>query len=455
MGTIVSETGNEQVSTLQSAIAQSKVIRAIVVESGSLRQVPDLLRAHFDTPGVFLVADENTMAAAGQALAQCLSERGVAVATHVFPGSPRLKGKVENAEVLVPLIRENGGVPVAVGSGVINDLVKCAAFQAGVPYATVATAASMDGYASAGSPLVRDGFKHTIACAAPRVVVADLDVVAAAPKEMASWGYGDLAGKLPAGADWLIADALGIEALDDSAWPMVQGNLRSWLAHPSRLARGDAEATGALFTGLVLVGVAMEVHGSSRPASGADHQIAHLWEMDGLEIAGLPVSHGTCVAIGTLTALSLYERLLARDLGDLDAGDVIARRPRLADLEAEIDRRFPNPAIAERAMQETRAKFIEDGGLRGRIDTIRRTWPDLKRRLAAQLPSFDTMRAMLADAGLPTDPSDIGIDGAYHRETVIASRLIRRRYTVLDLLEDSGLFDRAVDEIFSAGGRWA
>ncbi len=450
----MTEQKQQKETALRSVIAQSKVIEAIVVQRGALQLVPGLLTTHFKDTQVFLVADENTMRAAGAQLVQILSGQGFTTTTEVFPGSPRLKGTVENAEILVARIRENGGIPVAVGSGVINDLVKYAAHQSGLPYVSIATAASMDGYASAGSPLTIKGFKHTIPCAAPKVMVADLDVVTAAPKEMASWGYGDLAGKLPAGADWLIADALGIEPLDDAAWPLVQNNLRDWLSNPTGLANGDPEATGALFTGLVAAGIAMEVHGSSRPASGADHQVAHLWEMDGLKLGGLPVSHGTCVAVGTLTILSLYEWLLGQDLQDIDPANIVSRRRHLADLEAEIVRRFPSPAIAERALQETQAKYVSDEILAERIGRIRDVWPDLRRRLGNYLPPFDEMRQMLTAAGVATSPTEIGIDRDYHRETLIAARLIRRRYTILDFLEETGCLAAAVDDVFSRSGRW-
>ncbi len=164
----------------------------------------------------------------------------------------------------------------------MNDLVKYAAFHLNRPYLCVATAASMDGYTSAGSPLSEKGFKKTLQCRPAKVVLADLDIIAAAPAAMTGWGYGDLAGKVPAGADWIIADALGIEPVDDIAWPMVQGNLRRWLGDPAAIASGDRRAMEGLFAGLTLVGLAMEAHGSSRPASGADHQVAHLWEMEDL-----------------------------------------------------------------------------------------------------------------------------------------------------------------------------
>ncbi len=439
---------------IRSAVAQSKKIEAVVIEQGALRRVPDLLREHFKSSSAFLVADENTMAAAGNDLKKHLTDGGFALSEHIFPGTPYLKGKVEYAEVFLPRLQAHGGVPVAVGSGVINDLVKYAAFQIGKPYLAVATAASMDGYASAGSPLTQKGFKHTIPCAPPRVIIADLGIISNAPPAMSGWGYGDLAGKIPAGADWLIADALGVEKLDTAAWPMVQDNLRTWLSNPRGVATGDAAASSALFSGLVMVGIAMEIHGSSRPASGADHQIAHLWEMDGIEYDGRPVSHGTCVALGALTVLSLYEWLLAQDFQDLDVHGVIRHRRRLDDLEAEIRRRFISPDIAERTLQETRAKYIEDDLLRQRIERIKRIWPDLRRRLADYLIPFDEMKAMLLAAGIATGSAAVGIDRAYHRQTLVGSRLIRRRYTILDFLEETGRFDEAVDHVFSDSGRW-
>ena len=447
-------TKEQSLKIIQSAVAQSAKIDTIVIGHEALKKVPDLLREHYKSSSVFLIADENTMTAAGDRLKADLTNRGFVLATHIFPGKPLLKGKVENAEGVITRLQTHGGVPMAVGSGVINDIVKYAAFQLDKPYLSIATAASMDGYASAGAPLTKKGFKHTIPCGPPRVIVADLGIVASAPKVMSAWGYGDLAGKIPAGADWLIADALGIEKIDNTAWPMVQDHLRNWLSNPAGLANGDATTLNAIFTGLVLVGIAMEIHGSSRPASGADHQIAHLWEMDGVEYNGLPVSHGTCVSLGALTILSLYEWLLSQDFQDLEPHRVVRNRRRLDHLLAEIRRQFTSPGVAEKAMQETRAKYVEDDQLGERIELIKRIWPDLRRRLTDYLIPFEEMKAMLQSAGIATDPAAVGINPAYHRATLIRSRLIRRRYTILDFLEETGRFDEAVEYVFSDRGPW-
>ena len=107
-----------------------------------------------------------------------------------------------------------------------------------MPYVCVPTAASMDGYAASGAALRDGGFKRTLACAAPVAIVADLDVMARAPAIMGAWGYGDLVGKLVAGVDWIVADALEEEALNPGPFAMVQDNLAAWLGNPGGRAAG-------------------------------------------------------------------------------------------------------------------------------------------------------------------------------------------------------------------------
>jgi glycerol-1-phosphate dehydrogenase [NAD(P)+] len=427
------------------ALARSAAIDEIIVEAGALDGLPALFRRRFGERA-FLVADENTWTAAGARAAQALEAAGVAVDRRILPASPRPKPTRELGDELAAATPQYA-TPVAVGSGVLNDVVKYAAFRRGRPYLCVATAASMDGYSSAGAPLVDAGFKKTIACAPPRAIVADLDVIAAAPKAMAGWGYGDLAGKAPAGGDWIVADALGIEPIDAVAWPMVQDNLADWLRSPRAVAAGDGDATAALFIGLTIAGLAMEAHGTSRPASGADHQIAHLWEMDNLEKDGERVSHGACVSVGALDALALFDWLIDQDLAALDAPAVAAAAASLDDKWREIAQTFPDRAIAERAEAETAAKHLDRDAHVARIEAVRAAWPALRRRLAERLPRAAAMREKLAEAGAPVSAEAIGVDPDRHRATIRASRLIRSRYTVLDLIDESGLLEPALDAV--------
>ena len=432
---------------IDGAVARSKAVAEIAIGEGILGSVADLVRRHLGEGPVVVVADENTFAAAGGVVAKVLANAGMSVASHVLAKSPRPKPSVDLAESVAEAVGEAHAV--AVGSGVINDLTKYAAFSRGRPYLCVPTAASMDGYSSSGAPLTRDGFKKTIECAPPRAILADLDVIASAPPAMSAWGYGDLAGKVPAGGDWIIADALGIEPIDEVAWPLVQDNLAGWLAAPEAVRGGDPEAIARLFAGLTLAGLAMEFHGSSRPASGADHQIAHMWEMEGHTHRGERVSHGACVAIGCLTSLALFDFLLAQDLAGLDAERIVASAPSLETKSAEIFALMEG-TVAERALAETSGKHASPETHRARLADVACAWPGLKRRLKDHLMRADAMRELLRAAGAPTAPEEIGIDRERLRRTVRAGRFIRSRYTILDLLEECGLLDAALDATIAA-----
>ena len=93
--------------TIRSAVAQSKKIDTIVIENDALQRVPVLLHEHFKTSSVFLIADENTMAAAGNGLRKDLTESGFTLTTHVFPVTPYLKAKVENADAFLSRLKRS------------------------------------------------------------------------------------------------------------------------------------------------------------------------------------------------------------------------------------------------------------------------------------------------------------------------------------------------------------
>ena len=438
---------NGPFDSIAAAVARSAHVSEVLIGRGVIGQAGAAYARHLAGPAC-LMADERGWGAAGPAVEAAFRAAGIGVRAHVIPAEPRPKPTVELAQSFAAIL-EPGETPVAVGSGVMNDVVKYAAFSLGRPYLCVATAASMDGYTSGGAPLSEAGFKKTIPCRPARVVLGDLDVIAAAPREMTGWGYGDLAGKVPAGGDWIIADALRIEPIDDVAWPMVQDGLAGWLSAPDRIAAGDPGAVEGLFRGLVLVGLAMEAHGTSRPASGADHQIAHLWEMQDLRHRGERVSHGACVAVGAVAALRLYDWLSRQDLTRIDPATLAAAAPSFERKAQEIAQRLGEGAIAARAREETAAKHLEGAALVGRLERLRAVWPELSRRLTGRLWPADRMVAHLHTAGAPADPAEIGLGMADLRAAVLAARFLRSRYTVLDLLEECGLLQRAVAEALS------
>ncbi len=273
---------------------------------------------------------------------------------------------------------------------------------------------------------------------------------------MTASGFGDLLGKVPAGADWMLADALGVEAIDDDVWNLVQGPLRHALARPADLARGDVSAIGDLAEGLIMSGLAMQAHRSSRPASGAEHQFSHVWEMEGhgVDITPRRLSHGFKVGIGTVAVAALYERLLDRDLTTLDIDAAVAAWPTREQTEARVRQVQSNPRLVDESVALTLAKWITPEQLRRRLTLLARLWPSLVRRLREQLIPAAELQAMLRAAGAPAHPSDIGLDWQRFRRTYEEARTIRNRYTVLDTAAEAGLLSELVEELFAGDGFW-
>jgi glycerol-1-phosphate dehydrogenase [NAD(P)+] len=134
---------------------------------------------------------------------------------------------------------------VAVGSGSVTDTVRLASFKAGIPFASVATAASMDGYLSWGAPVAVEWYKLTYPAQGPSVVIADLDIVSAAPPELTRSGFGDVVGKYTSQADWRIGHHLTGEYICPAIYTNVYKTLAKcdqiaeWLGtEPAKAAEG-------------------------------------------------------------------------------------------------------------------------------------------------------------------------------------------------------------------------
>ena len=439
-----------------TALEQAEYTKAMEVGRGVIGKTGAVVVDNLGNGPFLLVADERTWAAAGETVAESLREAGAElVKPMIYPGHPTLYASYDHAVEIRERLAETGTRGVAIGSGTINDLVKLASGELDQPYAVVATAASMDGYTGFGAPMTQEGLKITMPCPAPRAVIFDLDVAAGAPAPMAASGYGDLSAKIPAGADWILADVTGVDPIHQLAWDLVQGGVKEALSRPKDLAAGIPEAYEGLCTGLVMSGLAMQVANSTRPASGADHYFSHLWELDhlGAELDP-PLSHGFKVAIGTLAMTAFYEKFLQRNLGALDLDQIVAQWPSWEQIEADIREKMSGPLI-DKGINETREKYVDAEGIRARLAPLVENWEAVRERLEAQLIPAKELQRMLGEAGAPIRPEDIGLTPEAVRETFPRAMYYRSRYTVLDVAREIGWFEELVDEVFAPGGIWS
>jgi glycerol-1-phosphate dehydrogenase [NAD(P)+] len=273
---------------------------------------------------------------------------------------------------------------------------------------------------------------------------------------MTASGYADLIAKIPAGADWILADAIGSERIHDEAWRFVQGPLRDALSNPAGAASGNIREIEKLCSGLVMSAFAMQAMGSSRPASGTEHKISHYWDMEDLCFNGLPVSHGFKVGIGTLVSTKTVEFLLRQDIASIDIDKTVAGWwPDYESAEAAFPRIFADrPAHIKRAMMEFPKKFSSREKLSGELSAIKENWSVLSEKIAKQIMPFEEVRENLKKAGAPYEPDMIGISRSRLKDTFMGVPYMRARYFALDLVDRLGLTDRLHEELFGPGGVW-
>ena len=286
------------------------VIKKILLEPGALERIPEVAKELGLNGKALIICDKNTWAAAGKRVAELLPNNKVITIQQedIHPNEKT----VEEIESQYP---DDIDFIVGVGGGVLTDTSKYIGFKhGGVPVLLVPTAASVDGFAANSSIMTFNHFKHPLTTQAAVAIVADSTVLAAAPYRLIASGIGDLLGKYVALADWDFAHLITGEALCPRIYSMVNDAVAGALAVADRLKNNDEEAVEALMYALILAGLTIQMWGSSRPASGAEHQIGHVWEL-AIISPEIDALHGECVGVGTISAKKFYEKLIAT-IGD-------------------------------------------------------------------------------------------------------------------------------------------
>lgn len=438
------------------ALARATDTKACLVGDGVIKETAKLYKGLFpSTTHAIVVCDPRTRKAAGERVCALLKEAGVEVSEYVLEPSGRTFHAdycyVDEVREALKAAGTEGLVPVAVGSGVVNDLVKRASGELGIPYLTVGTAASVDGYSSFGAALRSpDGAKQTYACPAPRAIVADLDVMRTAPAWMAASGYADLMAKVPAGADWILAYEFGASEWHESAWNTVQSSLKEALGNPEGVVAQETEPLARFVEGLMLGGFAMQDMQSSRPASGAEHLFSHLLEMRDHTFNGEIVPHGIQVGVFTLFMCRVYEQILAFDYSSLDVEACLANWKTLEEQEKLGAAAFAGTKFPKIGVKAVRAKYVDKEILRARLESFKARWPQIKARLEAQLLPSAEVERRLQVVGAPTSPEAIGSTVEASLADVRKTIYMRDRYMALDFLDMTGQLDDFARKAFNA-----
>lgn len=273
-----------------------------IIESGCLKDIKKYTEKYNLTGFTVAVYDENTYKAT--------SDRHPDADAEIILPIENLHANEHGVELLMNQLPEKTELLIAVGAGTVHDIVRYCAYTKGIDFVSCPTAASVDGFCSSVAAMTWRGCKKTLTAVAPKIVVADVDIIKNAPLRLTKSGFGDMIGKYVALADWkissIVTDEYYCERIADitlQATKLVESSVED-------IFNGDKNAFEKLMYGLLLSGLAMQMIGNSRPASGAEHHMSHMIEMEpkGLSIHS-DALHGEKVGVGTLLAIEEYHRL--------------------------------------------------------------------------------------------------------------------------------------------------
>lgn len=393
-------------------------IRYVYVERNAMARLEEICG---DYGRILLVADENTYAAAGEKTEAWLT--GKVTGRQIFSGKTVL---IPNEEAIEAVSRkvEAADMILGVGSGVIQDLCKYVSFRSGIPYVIVATAPSMDGYASSGAAMITDGMKVTYSATMPMAIVADTEVLKDAPMEMIQAGYGDIVGKYSSLNDWKLGHAVHGEYFCKEIYDLTYDMLQKTLPLAKALLNREEESVRILMEALVVVGIAMSFAGNSRPASGSEHHLSHYFEITGI-VDGTPyLSHGIDVAFSTVITCAIREKILSSGFP--------RRQFRMEEdtYRREMHRVYRSVAEGCMTLQEKLGTYRAD-----RV-TVYREKEETLRKILSEVPSSADIRRILAGIGLEESQFRKTYSEEKIRDAVRYAKDLKDRYTVLWMYYD-------------------
>ena len=384
----------------------------VIVEAGALTRFEQYMEQYGVSGFRTVIYDANTYDAYGVVRPTADQE--------VILDPNGLHADEHGVEMLMSRLDERAEVLVAVGSGTVHDITRYCAYLKKIPFVSCPTAASVDGYCSSVAAMTWEGAKKTLTAVAPCLVVADTDVISHAPIRLARSGFGDMIGKYIALADWRMAHALTGEFYCDRIAGIMEEATRAVLESAKGIAAGETDAYEKLTAGLTLSGIAMQMMGNSRPASGGEHHISHCIEMgpDGLGIHS-DALHGEKVGVGTLMAAAEYHRLAklpAECWGDYPG---ITE----AEVDAVFGQRLSRPVLDENASDCA-------VGIRG--EQIREHLAELCAEIE-KIPTPETLLEAYRTIGAMTTLVELGVAEDLAEALLDVSPMVRNRLTLMRL----------------------
>lgn len=336
-----------QVQALPEHMTSAIDLDLIIIESGAIQAVAPYLKEK-GYRNVIIAEDPTTFIAAGQELEGSILAAGISCYRTLI--KPDDKGDVIADEAsLIQLIldiqQHKAQVVLAVGGGTLHDISRYSAYTAGIPFISVPTAPSVDGFNSKGAPIIIRGEKHTIPAIGPDAIFADINILTEAPSALVAAGFGDMLGKYTSLFDWKFSSLAAGEPYLQASADITMAALIECVNAVEEIAKRSEQGITILMRSLIESGLAMLLFGQSHPASGAEHHLSHYWEMEYIRLGKKQLLHGAKVGVACMEISDLYHRIADEGASKwenqniIDQWDVIVKeirdipdRARLGDL---------------------------------------------------------------------------------------------------------------------------
>lgn len=409
-------------------------VTEVITGAGAIKKLPEALGL-LGAKKPFIVTDKNTLEAAGREVSAVLKDAKIDGTLFTFAGESPKPDEHAVGSLLMNFDEKCDSV-VGIGSGVINDCCKVLAAKTCKPYIIVATAPSMDGFASDTSSVEKDGLKVSLLTKSADIIIGDTDILKNAPPRMLSSGVGDMIAKYISIAEWRISALINGEYYCEDIARLIRASLKKCTDNADGLLRRDEKAAEAVFEGLVGVGFAMSFAGVTRPASGGEHYFSHLWDMRGLEF-GLPTElHGIQCALGTFICASKYHEL---------KNTVPDRQKALShaanfDLDAHFDEliRFVGKGAYAMIENEKVQHKYDKKAHAERLEKIIEHYDEILGIIDDEIPPVEELKRLYSVLNLPMRAEDTVIDPDIIPDTFKFSKDIRDKYVLSRLMWDLG-----------------
>lgn len=430
-------------------------IDEILIGPGVLLDLPFVLQRAGVTPGskVLLVIDETPMLREDVDLKRFVRDllyvAGYDETTYHLENDEYglVHAEFEDVESVLRGL-EPGTALLALGSGTVTDIAKHAAYlydqrhpeQPRLVYICIPTANSVTAYAANMAVLLKDGVKRTLPSRFPTAIIADLRVLASAPRAMTLAGLGDCCARFVAYGDWYLAGALGLVDFYSEIPLALLNNLDSILLEAaSGIGQRTYKGEATLARALLLAGIAQSVVNMSAPISGTEHVTSHVLDMIATHYHRGLALHGAQVGVATLTATRLYQNFL--DNFDPEAVHFDACYPKQEYMQMRVYQLFqhidPTGSMAEECWSDYSKKLTQWHENRALFKQFCLSWQSIHREKLASLVSPPRIvHRILYNAGAPLTPQDLepSISSQEYEFAVENGHFIRSRFVLSDLL---------------------